>query len=673
MGGRALGNYFVLAAAWIAAGLLYTSPLVAEGAMSPRRVTSDSYTVRYHEVEVLEVIRFVSRVAGVNFVYQEEDLQFPVTIVSERAVNAKELLNLLLQVLQSHGFTISECEESLFIHKQEERMRMASVVTGESSSRAVVTRVFTLYNLNPEKLRDLITPMLSSTASVNVLSDSHHLILTDLSSNVDKVADLIEALDSPPPGIEIAQYAVRHQDPQMLTSAVCNMLRPIVSDATFSLVPQPGNDTLFVVSTPALIERTLSLLETLDLPVEEQLLEASITEVAEEEDVVLTGTVREFEMGGTQMLVYKVQYHPGDSVKESLIEISRSLSAKGVENNDLIETAMHANWVEDTNTLIFSGDRRGIQKLKRLLQEVDTPLKQVFIEVLVLRTRLNDSLEFGVDWGERTASLEPNGVSTGVGMAQPGSHLPALLDPLHPPNTNLMPPDKLGLGLGVIGRFVSKNGLNFTSLGALINAVESDGTAQVVINPTLLAQDRQTASIFVGENIAFVDNVLAEPGSTLTSQNISYRDVGTTLRITPLLGSEEAITLHIDQEIEETVAPPPQQASSIPTSKSFTKTRVHVPNGHFVILSGQIQQRDRSHRSGLPCLGGLPVLGAAFANRRERVEKENLIIFIRPHLVDTKEAIEEVTQTQRAKYKRASHGKSRRVEWCTALKLLNLT
>lgn len=644
--------------------LLSTAPLSATDGRN-------LYTVRYHEVDLLEVVRFVGHVAEVNFVYQDDELHFPVTIVSERQVDAKELLSLLLQVLQSHDFTISECDESLLIHKQGERMKMASVVIESGSDRAVCTRVFNLYNLCPQKLAKLVEPMLSKTASINVLDDSHHLILTDLSSNVDKVADLIEALDSPPPGIEIVQYEVRYQDPQILTDAVCNMLRPMVADSTFSLVPQPGGDNLFVVSTPSLVERTVSLLETLDQPMEEELFEVTIEEI-EEEDVLLTGTVREFEMGGTQMLIYKVQYHPGDAVKASLVEIASSLATKGLENHDVVQTAMDANWVAETNTLIFSGDRRGIQKCKRLLAEVDTPLKQVFIEVLVLRTKLNDSLEFGVDWGERSTNLE-SGLTTGVGMASPGSHLPRLLDPLQPPNPNLLPPDKVGLGLGVIGRFVSKNGLNFTSLGALINAVEADGSAQVVINPTLLAQDRQTASIFVGENIAFVDNLLAEPGSTLTSQNISYRDVGTTLRITPLLGSEDAITLHVDQEIEETIAPPPQQASTVPTSKSFTKTRVHVPDGHFVILSGQIQQRDRSTSRGLPCLGGLPILGAAFSHKRERVEKENLIIFIRPHLVDTKEAIEEVTAKQRSKYQRASAGKSRSVDWCTALKLLNLS
>lgn len=661
-----------LAAAWIAAGLIFTSPLGAEGALPPHRMAGDSYTVRYHEVEVLEVLRFVSQIAGVNFIYQEEELHFPVTIISERPVNSKELLNLVLQLLQSHGFTISESQNSLLVYKRDERMRMGPIVTGREPSRAVVTRVFTLYNLHPQKLSALIEPMLSPTASINVVADSHHLVLTDLSANVEKVADLIEALDAPAPGIEIVHYEARHSDPQMLVEMAQSTLRPMVGESAFSLVRQPGTDNLFVVSTPYLIERTLSLFEVVDRPFETELFEEEglSFELAVEQElpIDLTGTVREFEMGGTQMLVYKVQYHQGDQVKRSLIDIARSLSAKGGENNDLIQTAMHANWIEETNTLIFSGDLRGIHKLKRLLQQVDTPLKQVFIEVLVLRTRLEDSLEFGVDWGERSTC---GSLHTGVGMVQPGSPLPALLNPLAPPDLG-QAINKLGLGVSVIGRFVSKNGLQFSSLGALINAVETDGSAKVVINPTLLAQDRQTASIFVGDSVAFVDSVLAEPGSNLASQNISYRDVGTTLRITPLLGSEDAITLHIDQEIEETIQPPPQHASSVPTSKSFTKTRVHVPDGHFVILSGQIQQRDRTVRSGLPCLGGLPFLGAAFANTRERSEKENLIIFIRPHLIDTKEAIEEVTESQRVKYSEASRSKSRRVEWCTALRLLNL-
>lgn len=629
--------------------------------------------VRYREAEVLDVLRFISKIANVNFVYHQDELQFKVTLVSEHPVAASELVSVVLQVLQAHGFSISEQQGHLLICRSDEQAKLAPVVKeGMARPSPIVTQVFSLHNVAPAKLADLIRPTLSNLAGVQVLPDSGHLVVTDITSNVEKVVDLIAAIDAPSPGIEIAQYPVQHGNAMRVAETAREVMQPLIGETVYSIVVQPGGGSLFIISSPQLIDRTVDLLQTLDTAsgsgeflCNVDYLEDGVPDLGE--------AIEEFDLGGTHLMRYKLQYHPGDRVRESLLEIARSLSLVGLDNNDLIAAIQSSNWLPETNTLIFTGETRGLRKVKRLLPQIDAPRKQVFIEALVLRTNVHDALEFGVDWGEKTVDLSPNGLSSGVGLVGAHSPLPELLNPLHPPGVNLLPPTRRGLGIGIIGRFVSKSNLLYSSLGALINAIETDQSAQVIINPKILTQDGHTARIFVGENIAFIESLIAEPGSTLTSQSIGYRDVGTTLKITPLLGTGDAITLQIEQEIEETRFPPPNQASTVPTSKSVTQTRVQVPNEHFLVLSGQISQSNHIERSGLPCLGGLPIVGAAFADTRDRMEKQNLIIFIRPHLVNTKEEMKDVTKGERMQYERASYVKGRRVDWCTALKLLNLS
>ena len=109
--------------------------------------------VRYREAEVLDVLRFISKIANVNFVYHQDELQFKVTLVSEHPVAASELVSVVLQVLQAHGFSISEQQGHLLICRSDEQAKLAPVVKeGMARPSPIVTQVFSLHNVAPAKL-----------------------------------------------------------------------------------------------------------------------------------------------------------------------------------------------------------------------------------------------------------------------------------------------------------------------------------------------------------------------------------------------------------------------------------------------------------------------------------------------------------------------------------------
>ena len=125
------------------------------------------------------------------------------------------------------------------------------------------------------------------------------------------------------------------------------------------------------------------------------------------------------------------------------------------------------------------------------------------------------------------------------------------------------------------------------------------------------------------------------------------------MRVTPLLGDSDVITLEIEQEVSSEVSNTETESSTDlaigpVTSTSRTTTRVHVPDRNFLIMSGMIREEKIRSRSGVPCLGGLPVIGSGFSNKSNSSIKSNLMIFIRPQIVDTVEQMKEVTKSQRA-------------------------
>ena len=162
----------------------------------------------------------------------------------------------------------------------------------------------------------------------------------------------------------------------------------------------------------------------------------------------------------------------------------------------------------------------------------------------------------------------------------------------------------------------------------------------------------------MGDNIAFTGSVVETIGaSQQTSSNIEYRDVGVKLNITPLLGDEDIITLEITEEITDVIPNLMQVASSangINTTKTDMATQVHVPDQSFLVLSGMIRNTKRQRKSGIPCLGGLPFIGAAFSKTEVDDEKRNVIVFVRPQIIHSDATYRNITAYQENQFREES-------------------
>lgn len=99
------------------------------------------------------------------------------------------------------------------------------------------------------------------------------------------------------------------------------------------------------------------------------------------------------------------------------------------------------------------------------------------------------------------------------------------------------------------------------------------------------------------------------------------------------------------------------QVNGIRTTKTNMATHVHVPDKHFLVLSGMIRNSKAQHKAGLPCLGGLPWIGAAFSKTKKHDEKRNVIIFVRPHIIHSFEDYRKLTQHQQDVYRSQADGK----------------
>lgn len=362
-----------------------------------------------------------------------------------------------------------------------------------------------------------------------------------------------------------------------------------------------------------------------------------------------------------EFFVYKLQYHEGPEIEESLKKIAADLRSQPDAPLKVINAIQSLQWVKATNSLLFSAEPDTLKKLAKLVDSLDIPLRQVFIEVLVIETDVKKSMEFGLQWA--AGGHYGSKLGGGFGSFAPGSQFPTgfanTMKGINATNTPtgldqipLVP----GFDLGVIGDVIMHKGKSFFSLGSLVSALQVDGNSTIILNQKIITQDNKNSTIFVGDNIPFTGSVVQTIGaSQQTTSNIEYRDIGVSLSITPRLGEGDVITLHLNEEITESVEQNPMtnnaQVNGIRTTKTNMATHVHVPDKHFLVLSGMIRNTKAQHKAGIPCLGGLPWIGAAFSKTHQNDEKRNIVIFVRPHIIHSFQDYQRLTKQQEETYR----------------------
>jgi len=353
-----------------------------------------------------------------------------------------------------------------------------------------------------------------------------------------------------------------------------------------------------------------------------------------------------------EFATYKLSYHQGDDIEGALKKIASDMGTRPGAPRKLLEAIQTIQWVKVTNSLFFTGDKETVVSLDKLIKTLDIPRRQVFIEVVVLETDAKKNTEFGLQWvgGGKFKDKIAFGAGNFPGKSS------ALAQSAQSANSGggISGLDQIPLGrgfdLGIIGDIILHKGKTFLTLGSLVSALEADGNTNIVLNQKIITQDNKNSKVFVGDNIPFTGSVVSTIGnSQQTTANIEYRDVGVALSITPMLGEDGVITLDIDQEITEAIDDTMNsttEVEGIRTTKTNMSTLAHVPDDHFLVLSGMGRNARSYQRAGIPCLGGLPVVGAAFSKNQRLSEKRNVLIFVRPHIINSFEDYDRITQSQ---------------------------
>jgi len=314
-----------------------------------------------------------------------------------------------------------------------------------------------------------------------------------------------------------------------------------------------------------------------------------------------------------------------------------------------------------THNLVIVADGPTMEQIRQVLASLDAPESQVLIKAVFLEVNDSAALDLGVQGTYTGANknysqflgymtnytFEPAIPGSGGTPTTPATIVPSSITPI---NQTLSVNNNFGLPQALAG--AAGNGGLYQFLGsdftATLQAIATAGKAQVLSRPSILARDGQMAEIVVGQSVYLPSSVsltsIGGTGTTVPEINGSYQNVGIQLDVTPFIGQDGLVQMILEPQITSIDTSTPGQVieggslfSSAVYAPNLNKrsanTVVVTPDGQTVVIGGLISNQKSSSESKIPLLGDIPVLGNFFKFSNHANAKDELLMFITPHIV----------------------------------------
>jgi len=257
-----------------------------------------------------------------------------------------------------------------------------------------------------------------------------------------------------------------------------------------------------------------------------------------------------------------------------------------------------------------------VERAEAVIREVDARPRQVLVEATIMSARLNEGMEFGIDWNLLSGFPvvgDPN--KGGLPLPTGGVGTNAKASGFATPGTS-------GLTVGVSAGNVQ----------AIITALESVTDVTLLANPKILAVNKQEGSLLIGRKLGYRSSTTVSTGGVATEGQVEFMQTGTQLVFRPYIGDNGYIRMTIypkdsTGELNKTTGVPDETTTEL-------MTNILVKDGQTLVIGGLFRDSTTVTKSQVPVLGNLPIVGALFRGTLDSVQREEVIVLLTPHIID---------------------------------------
>lgn len=622
---------------------------------NPEDITSENFpetieSFDFPNVDITDIIKAISELTGKNFII-DSTVRGKITIIAPSKITVAEAYKAFLSSLAINGFTIVPSGGFLKIRNARSAQRDGiDIYSGSYYPNAdqMITKVVHLKHISAETLKQQLGRLLNSSyGEIEAYPQTNSMIISDFGSSIDRIMKIINQLDVPgfEEQLEVVgiKYAKSKDIADLIDKIVNKGQKPANSGgfnagvprfsgggastggksggaASFLVFPDDRTNSLIIVGNRPGIARVKRLVAQLDFK------------------------VRAEDQGG--VYVYYVKHGNAEDIAKTLAEVAKESAPKAApstggfgfqpQGQAAVREGLFGGEVsiksdKNTNALVVSASKQDYEKVLSILNKLDIPRDQVFVEAIIMEMNLTDGMEsggglvqFGKDGGK-------------AGFASSDADLASVLNPLSGAGSAI-----LGFSSGKVT--VPKDITNPTggsieipSLLGYLKFVKQFGKTNILSTPQIIATDAQTATIEVGDKVVTRNIVTPGTNGAPSQSSPEFGDATIKMEIKPFISpTSNSIRMEFKQTINQlsSVQVPANFAGSVqPLATRSINTNVVLNNGDTAVIGGLMKDEDSEEVRKVPILGDLPILGWFFKSKKSTKRKVNMLVFLSPKII----------------------------------------
>ena len=644
-------------------------------AASTGLVSAESWKVNLQDADIKAFINEVATITDQNFVLDPR-INGNVTVISNKALSRDEIYQLFLSVMQVNGIAAIDSGTTIKLVPDNvaKQSGVAVDLQGNSVGEALATRVIYLTNTQAAEVLGVIRPLMPQSAHAAAVPGVNALVLSDRADSLNQLTALIRDLDSNV-NDSLQVIPLRHVDAERMMELISALVASAGSGQAqggnnqLKVIADTSSDRLLVKGSPEMIAKVQEMVNQLDTTPTRRLSGlrvfrlkyASAGHIAE----MLRGLLasQSINSSGATSTLESASLNGASGTGSTLNSGANASVGNGTSNNTTGNSGAAALSTsssggtstgisgrpfsiiadETQNAVIVNAAPELMFEIEDAVNQLDSRRAQVLIQAAIVEVSGDDATQLGVQWalgnansgygvvnfnnvGASAVSLAAAALSGGAGIsAAAGSIAGALIG---------------------IGDSKKDSQGNTQFYGAILQALDSSTSANLLSMPSILTLDNEKASILVGQNVPFVTGsyTTGSDSSTNPFQTIDRQDIGINLNVIPHIGDNGTVRLEVSQEVSSVVPGSAGNASGLITNKSLINTTILADDQQTIALGGLMRDNTTTRQQKVPGLGNMPLFGRLFRSDNDSNQKSNLIIFLQPTILRDGGAVASVTE-----------------------------
>lgn len=620
----------------------------------------------FEEEELIKILRQVSDLLCKTIVVHDSiNKSMKMTIIGKSPLTPKDAWDVLMASLAAKGMALVEQGKTWTVIKRAEAKNYSTPFYSNGNQARNNEEIGTLFykavHASQDALKNIGKLLVSKDGIVENIGDQY-VIVIDSNSNIKRLGTIFAQIDLEDAQNKIHVLKLVNADAKTVEKQMRDLfdINNMPARSRRRSAPEADNKTNINIDKIIADDRTNSLILVCD----QESLEKT-------RQVVAMLDVKETETNKGTIHVKRLKYADAKKLAETINNVvqqnSRSRSRFGrprgdQPTNELFEGEVKVTAHEDTNTIVTVASPNDYRSLLATINKLDMRKDQVYVEAVIMDINVNDTNKFGINLFSGLNSSVIPGLGDSIGMvANPGgagiaSGISTALAAPGAGTSNIGGLGSQSIGaLAVLGNFLSGGvagivgpsigNTSIPSFGAVLQAIATNSSIDVLSTPYLLTTDNQEAEMSVGQKIPVIKGASSVGGGIggagslgVPLQNVQYEDVKLTFKITPHVGEDNNVRLDIAQEVNEIGTKEKiLNADQYRINTKTAKTTIVLKDQQTGVIGGLMHNRASTIDNKVPFLGDIPILGWLFKNRSTERDRKSLALIVTPYIIKTED------------------------------------